>query len=62
MGNYFAEIVNSLEREEVEGVFQCQEYGCVDIVEEAFYVEKESLLYWTCEEGHKNKVDGFNIS
>lgn len=62
MGNYFETITGNSEVETVGGVFQCQEHGCVDIVEEASYNDKQSLLYWVCEEGHKNRVEGFNIS
>lgn len=47
--------------EEVGGIFQCQEYGCFDIEETALYYPQQKRLAWTCEEGHKNTVEDFNI-
>lgn len=63
MRNYFKEVVDEVNQvlETVDGVFQCQERGCFDIVEEAVYNEPDKLLTWTCEEGHDNKIEGFDI-
>ena len=47
--------------EEVEGMFQCQERGCFDIEETAVYYSDLNRLEWTCEEGHENSVEDFNI-
>jgi len=61
--NVFAEIAGNAkgDGEEVGGVFQCQQDVCFNIVEVATYYEKQSLLEWQCEEGHKNKIEGFEI-
>lgn len=62
MRNWFAEVAGSTpEGYEVDGMFQCQEDGCWDIEEVATYVESQNLLFWTCEEGHENKVEDFSI-
>jgi hypothetical protein len=61
--NYFKEVVDEINEvvETVDGVFQCQEQLCFDIVEEAVYNEAMQLLTWTCEEGHDNKIEGFEL-
>lgn len=64
MPNPFETIVNAVPEggEEVEGVFSCQQQGCWDIEESAMYYPDYRLLTWTCEEGHQNKVEDFEIA
>lgn len=47
--------------EPVEGVFQCSETGCFDIVEEAVYHPSNKTTTWTCMNGHNNTEKDFNI-
>lgn len=37
------------------GAFSCQE--CDKVSTEAVYVDRESKLVWTCEDGHQSSID-----
>lgn len=63
MRNFFQELYDKMNegREAVGGTMQCQERDCYSVVDEGIYIEAEKLLMWTCEEGHENRIEGFEL-
>ena len=47
--------------EEIQGQFWCKAPACFDVVEEATYYPSVKRVEWTCEEGHQNTEEEFEI-
>lgn len=47
--------------EVVDGSFACQHSKCYNVNIEALYDQDKKVLFWDCQDGHENTIEGFEI-